>query len=229
MIISFEHRFIFLKSRKTAGTSIEIALSGICGDEDVICPISTRDEQARKKIIGRTRQNYSIPFKNYSTKEKITLLLLGKRLEFYNHIPASELSKRISPHIWDGFFTFCFDRNPWDKVISHYFHLNRKGRFNDISEYLDTNLWEILHCHKMYCEDGKPIVDKIYKYEEMGKSLEDISERMRFPTPLKLTDYKAKSEFRIDKRHYREILTQVQAEIIAERFAKDIELMGYSY
>ncbi|MEL6382956.1 MAG: chondroitin 4-O-sulfotransferase, partial [Cyanobacteria bacterium J06626_18] len=31
MIISHEYKFIFLKTRKTAGTSIEIALSKFCG------------------------------------------------------------------------------------------------------------------------------------------------------------------------------------------------------
>jgi hypothetical protein len=42
MIISHEHKFIFVKTRKTAGTSIEIALSKFCGPDDVICPIRLR-------------------------------------------------------------------------------------------------------------------------------------------------------------------------------------------
>ena len=36
MIISHEHKFIFLKTRKTAGTSIELALSDLCGARDII-------------------------------------------------------------------------------------------------------------------------------------------------------------------------------------------------
>ena len=31
MIISHEHKFIFLKTKKTAGTAIEAALSELCG------------------------------------------------------------------------------------------------------------------------------------------------------------------------------------------------------
>ena len=31
MIVSHEHKFIFLKTKKTAGTSIELALSELCG------------------------------------------------------------------------------------------------------------------------------------------------------------------------------------------------------
>ena len=31
MILSHEHKFIFLRTKKTAGTSIELALSELCG------------------------------------------------------------------------------------------------------------------------------------------------------------------------------------------------------
>ena len=36
LIISHEHRFIFFKTRKTAGTSIERALVPLCGPDDVV-------------------------------------------------------------------------------------------------------------------------------------------------------------------------------------------------
>jgi hypothetical protein len=35
MILSHRYRFIFLKTGKTAGTSVEIALSEYCGAEDI--------------------------------------------------------------------------------------------------------------------------------------------------------------------------------------------------
>ena len=39
MIISHARSFIFIKTRKTAGTSVEVYLSQHCGPEDVITPI----------------------------------------------------------------------------------------------------------------------------------------------------------------------------------------------
>ena len=36
MIISHSHKFIFIKSEKTAGTSVEAALSEYCSGEDVV-------------------------------------------------------------------------------------------------------------------------------------------------------------------------------------------------
>lgn len=48
MIISHKHKFIFIKTKKTAGTSIEIALSSICDADDIITRISSEDEKTRK-------------------------------------------------------------------------------------------------------------------------------------------------------------------------------------
>ena len=52
MIASHQHRFIFLKTRKTAGTSVEIALSKVCGPDDVITEISPEDEELRRAAGG---------------------------------------------------------------------------------------------------------------------------------------------------------------------------------
>ena len=45
MIISHEHKFIFLKTKKTAGTAIEAALSELCGPSCVITPYREESEE----------------------------------------------------------------------------------------------------------------------------------------------------------------------------------------
>lgn len=47
MIISHQHRFIFVKTLKTAGTSIEVFLSGLCGRDDVVTPFTSRNRGMR--------------------------------------------------------------------------------------------------------------------------------------------------------------------------------------
>ena len=36
MIISHKHKFIFFKSKKTAGSSIQVTLAKHCGEDDII-------------------------------------------------------------------------------------------------------------------------------------------------------------------------------------------------
>ena len=52
MIISHKHKFIFLKTRKTAGTSVQIALSGICDqDLDIITGSNIKDGVIESSVI----------------------------------------------------------------------------------------------------------------------------------------------------------------------------------
>lgn len=52
VIVSHEHKFIFMKTRKTASTSVEIALSRVCGERDIITPDLAEDEELRQQIAG---------------------------------------------------------------------------------------------------------------------------------------------------------------------------------
>lgn len=41
------------------------------------------------------------------------------------HTKASEIRRKIGEDIWNEYFVFSFERNPWDKVLSNYW--SRKG------------------------------------------------------------------------------------------------------
>ena len=58
MIVS--HKFIFIKSKKTAGTSMEIALSRYCGDRDIITPIIPETKQELAEMGFKDAQNFKL-------------------------------------------------------------------------------------------------------------------------------------------------------------------------
>ena len=78
MIISHKFKFIFLKTNKTAGASIEIALSKFCGEKDIITPISPEDEQIRRSLGYRGPQNYMVPLSRYSFSDWVSYNFLGR-------------------------------------------------------------------------------------------------------------------------------------------------------
>ena len=111
MIVCHEHKFIFVKTRKTAGTSIETALSSLCGPSDVITSLSSEDEAARTQLGLRGMQNIHVPMMRYSISDIATLATL-KRKRFHNHSPSSELRKYLGKKMYSKYFVFCVERNP---------------------------------------------------------------------------------------------------------------------
>jgi len=86
VIISHEHKFIFLKTKKTAGTSIELALSQLCGPDDIIAPITEGDE-----VLGAPRRIYGTAESitgTITTRSPAISLALGMRLK----LPYSDTS-----------------------------------------------------------------------------------------------------------------------------------------
>ena len=58
MILSEKHGFIFIKGMKVASTRTEMALSLLCGPDDIITPIAQVDELERLKL-GACPRNWA--------------------------------------------------------------------------------------------------------------------------------------------------------------------------
>lgn len=230
MILSHKYKFIFLKTSKTAGTSIEIALSKFCGKEDIITPITKNDEKARRRAGYHGARNYLSPLSDYRSKDFVKLLIKGRRkARFYNHIPAKKAKDFIGESIWNSYYKFCFERNPWDRLISYYYWHYKESPRPTISEFLKTDSPLNLKRRglNVYTINGKVAVDKVCLYENISEELEKV--RIRLGIPEKLDLPRAKSGYRKDRRHYREVLDQGQKEIIEKIFSEEIALFGYQF
>ena len=215
MIISHKHKFIFIKTKKTAGTSIEIALSKICGDKDIITPITPEDENTRRALGYRGPQNY------YDVNS-VQL--------FYNHIPASSIRMLVGDEIWDTYFKFCFERNPWDKVISWYFWEHQSEPRPSISEFIQSGHAGLVGGpggFDLYTIGGKVAVDRVCLYENINQEMERIQNQLKLPDIPALPT--AKSRFRKDKRHYRELLGAEDRIAIEKLFAREIAQFGFTF
>jgi hypothetical protein len=229
MILSHKYKFIFIKTAKTAGTSIEVFLSKRCGPQDVVTPIvpPIQGHQARnyEGFINPVPEILGRPGKFLSTlRYSIT-----SRNKFYNHMPAREVKNRVPSGIWNGYFKFCVERNPWDKVLSHYhMHTAREGGSLSLDEYLARGRFPINYFRYTDRSGKTVIVDRVVRYENLLPELGEVFAHLNIPFDGTL-DVAAKSEYRADRRPYQEVFNDEQRRTVEKAFAKEIELYGYRF
>ncbi len=227
MIISHKHKFIFVKTEKTAGTSVEIALSKYCGPDDVITPITPKDEARRRELGYPGPQNWRVPWGRHSGREQLAAVLRGRRLRYFNHASAKYIRKHIRGSQWRDYYTFCFERNPWDKAISWYYWIHRHEPRPSLSEFIQSGGANAVRGFELYTDHAEIIVDQVFRFEELDSAMETLRERIGLPeTP---TLVRAKGGHRKDTRSYREILTPADRDKIAKVFAREIAYFGYEW
>ncbi len=227
MIISHKYKFIFIKTEKTAGTSIEIALSKFCGPKDIITPIVEEDELKRRKLGYRGPQNYKIPFSKYSKCDLMTTIDIKRRLRFYHHNDAAYIKRHIDKDIWDSYYKFGFERNPFDKVVSWYFWQYKQEPRPSISEFIESGEANLVKGFQLYTIDSIFAVDKVYFFEELDEAMKDLADKIGLPEVPELP--KTKANLRKDKRSYRDILSEKDRETIEKVFARELAYFGFKW
>jgi hypothetical protein len=229
MILSHKYKFIFIKTAKTAGTSIEVFLSRLCGPKDTVTPIAPPVEGHQPRnyegLINPIPEILQRPGKLFSVlRHTIT-----SREKFYNHMPAREIRNRVPADVWNSYFKFCVERNPWDKVLSHYhMHAAREGGSLSLDEYLAHGRFPVNYFRYTDRSGTRIIVDRVLHYENLLAELSEVFSQLQIPFDGTL-GVAAKSEYRTDRRPYQELLSDDQRKIVENAFAKEIELHGYRF
>ena len=229
MIINHTYKFIFIKTLKTAGTSLEIALSGFCGPDDVITPIGEADEILRQALGFRGPQNYQFRGIYQPNQTPRSFFLQQERKEFYNHATAQFIRAHTSEHIWSSYFKFCFERNPFDKAISLYYFLVAKNPKlpSNITDCLQATSVEHLSNWYRYTINEQIAVDFVGRYECLHEDLEKIRQKLKIDQKISLPW--AKGNFRQDRRHYSEVLSPENRVLISTICAKEIRHFNYGW
>lgn len=199
-MINHKHKFIFLHVPKTGGTSIENMFN---------------------KNYHSNQQHHSLAWhKNRHSK------------------------------IYEEYFKFSIIRNPYDKVISEYlWHKNDplkqfKNKFKGLS--LADFLGLFFSIDKTFFEDKKwsgwfpmhfethripqtlfldPIsdLDFVIRFENLHEDFNKICDKTGIPKQQLPHKNKAK------RKHYTEYYDDETREIVAQKYAKDIEYFGYKF
>jgi hypothetical protein len=217
LLLSLRHNFLFVHIAKTGGTSVRSALQ----------PLRWRDPWYIAQGICHRLSKLS-----------------GDRIgmKFPRHAKAILAKEALPQAFYDGLFKFTFVRNPWDLQVSSYLHIRRswphlmEGR-DEFGEFLrwrldpdrpfephveTSNQLQTDHLVDLH---GNVIVDFMGHYERLQDDFHVVCQHIGIATPS--LPHKRKAAHR--ERDYRSYYTDETAELVAEHFARDVEILGYRF
>ncbi|HSA67396.1 MAG TPA: sulfotransferase family 2 domain-containing protein [Methyloceanibacter sp.] len=228
MILSHEHKFIFLRTKKTAGTSIELALSELCGPDDVITPLTREDEARRAGRRGAQNWRLHSWWKSPRLLKSAWFKFSAKDYGFYNHMKAAEMRAHIDPAVWRSYFKFAFERNPWDRQVSLYYHRYREENERpDFATFIHKDKKAHINNFGVYSIDGDLAVDFLGRFETLDQDLRFALDQVGLSTAESLPD--AKTRFRPGSVPYRDHYDEETRNIVADWYAPEIKLLGYEF
>jgi hypothetical protein len=217
MLVSHKHKFIYIKSIKTAGTSTEIFLEPYCVT-NVLESHGREMIQTNEGIIG-TRMNQH----------------LAEISEFYNHMPPYKIKNSIGEETFNSYTKIINIRNPFDMMVSHYyfkptFDLYSRVEMSFEDYLLKTNVVEDLskkYRDLMYIED-EFIVDEIVRFENLEEDIFKLLDKLELPSPKReLGEYK-KNKRRPDK-DWKKMYSNETKELVEKHFKFYMDLFNYSF
>jgi len=250
MIISHKYKFIFLHSRKCAGSSITVSLSRYLGSMDVQLG-AVRDgldyniHPPLRMVLNAIRHPYykSIYSKIINNSSVWGLISdLNKRYyvnkfgESPQHASAKKLEKSIPE--WSNYTKFCVVRNPWDKTVSDYLWRTRSMVSPpNFDEYL-SNLFRgkdlngiIPNNHdnwNMYTIKDKVCIDNVVRFENLSSDLDRVLNSQLGIGWDGWLPHAKKMNKKI-RPSYRKFYNKEQSQMLYDFYSKEINYFGYEF
>ena len=212
MLISFQHKFIFLKTFKTASTSSDIYFEQYCADD-------LTEQRQRMEIISDKGIVGARQFRKLVNKDEVS---------YFNHIPAKKLKESIGDDIFNSHYKFCNVRNPFDLLVSNYFYYKKLKNLS-FNEFINTPsaLKKIIkRDSKIYKIDNKIIVDDFIRYENIYEDIERISNHLQLPTSIRELGHYVQSKRRTTD-DFMSFYNDKTEQIVRDTFKEYFDHFGY--
>ena len=155
------------------------------------------------------------------------------------HATAEQIKQLYYPGFHD-YFSFTFVRNPWDKSLSDYLWMvniddtNRDGSFTDYLTGKNKFSSKLLKQHRRYDHvihqldyildsTESNMVDFIGRFENLQQDFDIICDK------IGIYRQELPHKNKTNHKHYTEYYDDETREIVAEKYAKDIEYFGYKF
>lgn len=218
MLVSHRRQFIYTKTKKTAGTSVESYFEPYCQFDGEWKRSPKREEYSSAAgIVGYRGEGRP------------------RDCMWWKHMPAALIKERLGNEIWEKYFKFCVIRNPFEKAISgFFFYLKVNGLplkdpghpQEQFIEWLDTVGPPT--DRDIFLINGRFCLDDVIRYEKLNEDMERICQRLGIPwAPGELPGFK--KGIRPTHATVEYLYTEKSRKIIEKIYAFELDYFGYAY
>lgn len=177
VLVSHRHAFIFLKTHKTAGTSVEMALESACAPAGHVVSEKTPTLMSEAGIIGSRILPCELP--PQPALEPGT---------WCNHKNAAEVKQDLGAERFNRYTKITAVRNPFDRCVSafHWFQPKLAGKslgFSDLRQefraYIKAQKW--ISDRKCVFVDRQFIIDRAIRFEHLHDDLKTLCSDLNIP------------------------------------------------
>lgn len=218
MLVSHRRKFIYTKTLKTAGTSVESYFEPFCMADGEWTPSHYREEYAAQTGIVGYRG-----------------MAMPKNCTWWSHMPAALIRDRLGEAAWTTYFKFCVVRNPYEKALSTFYWRRSIGTIQ--VEASDSDPVQFEHWletagppidRETYLIDGHFCLDAVVRYESLLDDLERTCATLEVPwVPASLPSFKA--GVRPPNGKAAAVYTQRSKDIVRTAYAFELDFFGYSF
>ena len=210
MLVSHRHGFIYIKTVKTAGTSVERALEPFCRDS----PDDPAGTETAAGIVGLRGDGVA-----------------GAR--WRHHMPARAIRRELGAKTWRRYLKICNIRNPWDKTVSWFHHRHPALAEAPPDAVIAAFRGWLATTDRLgqdfgkYTLAGRPVADVHIRYGALDSDFAALCARLGLGE-VALGRYKtgARGAERTDYRAYYDAEARAR---VASAFAPDIAAFGWRF
>ena len=146
----------------------------------------------------------------------------------YTHAKGKQLKLYFEANGWDwnDYFKFVVVRNPFPRVLSSFMYNQKRGKIPSNIQFIDhikSQGITVGSCASFFTTNGVANIDYICKLENLQQDFDTVCDRIGIPR------VKVPHRNKTTHKHYTEYYDDETRQIVAERYARDIELFGYEF